>query len=94
MAKIVDLYNELQQVFITSAGVEQKVYQEISRFVSTAFTQSMSSDEGYCFKFTLPITGVLRIYDIIEFDKQEVYKAYRADWGTGAMRNSMHSDPY
>lgn len=94
MAKIVDLYNELQQVFVTSAGVEQKVYQEISRFVSMAFTQSMSSDEGYCFKFTLPITGVLKIYDIIGFDKDEVFKAYRSDWGVGAMRNSMHSDPY
>ena len=94
MAKIVDLYHELQQIFATSAGVEQKVYQEISRFVSAAFTQSMSSDEGYCFKFTLPITGVLKLYDVIGFDKKEVYDAYRKDWGAGAMRNSMHSDPY
>jgi hypothetical protein len=94
VATIVEKYQELQQIFATSAGVEQKVYQEISRFVSMAFTQSMASDEGYCFKFTLPITGVLKLYDIIGFEKKEIYDAYRKDWGAGAMSNSMHSDPY
>lgn len=94
MSEIAKLYKELQQIFHADPRIERQVYQEISRFVSTAFTQSMASDEGYCFKFTLPMAGVLKLYKIIDIDQKDVYNAYKKDWGTGAMRNAMHSDPY
>ena len=94
MSEIVKQYRELQQIFHADARVERQVYQELSRFVSTAFSQSMASDEGYCFKFTLPMAGVLKLYKIIGIDQKDVYNAYKKDWGTGAMSNAMHSDPY
>jgi len=94
VSEITKLHKELQQIFHADPRIERQVYQEISRFVSTAFSQSMSSDEGYCFKFTLPMAGVLKLYKIIGIDQIDVYNAYKKDWGMGAMKNAMHSDPY
>lgn len=94
MSKIADLYNDLQQQLHADPRLERQVYQEISRFVSQAFSQSMSSDEGYCFKFNLPMTGVKKLYNLMDIDEKEVFNAYKKDWGRGAMTNQMHSDPY
>jgi hypothetical protein len=94
VSKIADVFVVMQQQFHADPRIERSVYQEISRFVSTAFTQSMASDEGYCFKFNLPMSGVKKLYAVSGMEEAEVYKAYLKDWGRGAMTNQMHSDPY
>lgn len=94
MSDIAKLYKTLQQQFHADPRIERQVYQEISKFVSAAFTQSMQSDEGYCFKFNLPMTGVDKLHKIIDIEQKEIFAAYRKDWGQAAMTNQMHSSPY
>ena len=95
MSKIVELYQQMQQIFHADHSLELKVNQQLSAFVNKAFNQSMLSDEGYCFKFSPPYSQVLALYKMVGFDqKQEVFPAFRKDWGSGAMSNQMHSDPY
>lgn len=94
MSKIVELFNTLQQQFHADPRLERQVYQEISKFVSTAFSQSMASDEGYCFKFNLPMTGVNKLYSLIDIEQKDVFNAFLKDWGRGAMTNRMHNHPY
>jgi hypothetical protein len=94
VSEIAKLYQIMRQQFHSNPRIERQVYQDISRFVSTAFTQSMQSDEGYCFKFSLPNTEVMKLYKTIGFEIKEVFDAYKKDWGAPAMTNQMHSDPY
>lgn len=84
----------MQQQFHADPRIERQVYQEISKFVSAAFTKSMQSDEGYCFKFNLPMTGVDKLHGIMDIEQKEIFAAYRKDWGAPAMTNQMHSSPY
>ena len=95
MSKIVEIYQQMQQIFRADHSLELRVNQQISSFVNKAFTQSMASDEGYCFKFSPPYTQVLSLYRLIGLDqKKDVLPAFGKDWGVGAMSNQMHSDPY
>jgi hypothetical protein len=94
VSQIAQLYKILQQQFHADPRIERQVYQEISTMVNKAFSLALASDEGYCFKFTLPMTGVDKLYKTIEIDQKEVFAAYLKDWGPGAMTNQMHSSPY
>ncbi len=95
MSKIVELYQQIQQLFHADHKLELQVNQQLSTFVNKAMNQSMMSDEGYCFKFSPPYSQVLGLYKVIGMDhKTEVLPAYKKDWGAGAMTNQMHSDPY
>jgi hypothetical protein len=94
VSQIAELYKTLQQQFHADPRLERQLYQEVSRFVSAAFTHAMASDEGYCFKFNLPMTGVDKLHKIIDIEQKEIFAAYLKDWGPGAMTNQMHSSSY
>jgi len=53
----------------------------------------MNSDEGYCFKFTLPTTSVMGLYTLLKLDQQVVGRAFQADWKF-PNHAIMYNDPY
>jgi len=74
------VYNKLQKNIQEDPSIITQIHKELSRLVSDAYTQSMKSDEGYCFKFTLPITSVLNLFNTVKLDTKEVRKAFQIDW--------------
>lgn len=93
-SKIIELYEKLSMTLHANPSIEQHLYTELARMVSNGHTQDMGSDEGYCFKFNLPLTAVKKLYKVIGLTENEVYEAFKSDWGVSAMRNRMYSDSY
>lgn len=81
MSKVIEIYNQLDKTLGSDRNLVNQLFIELSRIVSSAYNQSMnSSDEGYCFKFTLPITAVTKLYLMVKLDTAIVGKAFQTDW--------------
>jgi hypothetical protein len=72
--------------------IERRIYTEMTKIISTAYSQNIASDESFCFKFSLPLVPVNNFYKTLHLDPKEVDKAIHADWGKTLTK--MHSDPY
>ena len=93
-SKIIELYEKLSMTLHADPSIERQLYTELARMVSNAHTQDMSSDEGYCFKFNLPLIAVNKLYKLVDLLQIEVFDAFKSDWGSPTMRNKMFADPY
>lgn len=93
MSKVAEIYNQLEATLSSDRNLENRLFTELSRIVSAAYQQAMNSDEGYCFKFTLPITVVLKLYQLVKLDPSAVGQAFQADWKYPS-HATMYNDPY
>lgn len=71
---------------------ETAVYTELAKMVTNAYTSNMNSDESFCFKFNIPLTGVNNFYKMLNLNPVEVGLIYKADWGN--VLTAMHKDLY
>ena len=94
MSKLYQLYQKIDMHLAADPSSERQLHIELARIVSTGTTQSMGSDEGFCFKFNLPIIATSKLSSIIGTDVNEIYDAFAADWGSAAMTHNMYKDPY
>ncbi len=95
MSKIAKINEEIEEILLIDKTLEYKVYTELAKMVSSATTHSLhQTDQGWCFKFNIPITPVNKLFKLINLDPKKVFEAYKKDWGKPAMTNKMHSDPY
>jgi len=94
MAKQVSLlYDQLDKTIQADSTLLTKLHGELSRMVSASYQQAMGSEEGYCFKFTLPTTAVMGLFTLLKLDQPAVGRAFQADW---KFPNNaiMYNDPY
>jgi hypothetical protein len=91
--QVIDVYNQLDKEIQSNPILRSKLHGELSRLVSSAYTQSMNSDEGYCFKFTLPITSVMNLYKLLNVDQAKLKDALQNDWNF-PNHAVMYNDPY
>lgn len=93
MSEIVKLYDKVDLLISANPSIEKQLSLELSRLISAAYTSMMGSDEGYCYKFSLPATSVLKLFDLLQLNIQEVGAAFRKDWGL-PITAIMWNDPY
>lgn len=94
MNKVPDLYEKLRNEFLTNPQLERSLHTELAKIVSTAYNQAMSSDEGYCFKFNLPLAAVNKLYSLLHLTTAEVSDAFKNTWPVDAFKNAMYRDEY
>lgn len=93
MSKIVERYHELVYELHTDPKLDQELYTSLSRIVSVAYTQMMNSDEGYCFRFNIPTTTVLKLYKTLNISQDKVGSSFQSDWEYPS-NATMYRDPY
>lgn len=93
MSRIIDLYQQIDKELSSDHALSNKIHLELTKMYSNATSQAMQSDEGYCFKFTLPMTAVSNLYSILKLNQTDVSQAFQTDWKypKNAM---MYNDPY
>jgi len=91
--QVLEIYNQLDKTIQADPTLLTKLHGELSKMVSAAYQQAMSSDEGYCFKFTLQTTAVMGLYPLLKLNQVEVGKSFQTDW---KFPNNaiMYNDPY
>lgn len=94
MSKIVELSDKLALELSADPSKERNLVTSLASIITKAYSDSMRSDEGYCFKFVLPLTQVNKFYSILGLDSQDVFNAFQSDWGVSRMKNHMYRDPY
>ena len=65
-SNVVSIYNILDRNIEADPTLLNKLHSELSKIISSAYSQSMNSDEGFCFKFILPTTSVLKLYELLK----------------------------
>lgn len=91
--QVSSIYDQLDQNIQADPTLLTKLHNELSRMTSAAYQQAMTSDEGYCFKFTLPTTAVFGLYTLLKLDRLVVGKAFQTDWKY-PNHAVMYNDPY
>jgi len=91
--QVLMIYDQLDKTIQANPTLLTKLHSELSRAVSGSYTQAMNSDEGYCFKFTIPTTVVLGFYDLLKLDKNAVGRAFQMDWKFPDHAH-MYNDPF
>ena len=96
MSGILEISKKIETNLLLDRNLEQKVFVEVSKLVSSAYQHAMNqTDLSYCFKFNLPFSAVTkRLYNLLDITNEEVFEAFKKDWGQNAMKNHMHKDPY
>lgn len=94
MSKVAELNTNIENTLTANPGLNNQLFTELSRIVASAYNQSMNSDEGYCFKFTLPMTPVLKLFSLLHLDPKVVGKAFQEDWKYPANANMYNDDYY
>lgn len=87
------IYNELDKNFQGNPNLRIKLHSELSRLISATYSQSMDSDEGYCYKFTLPTTAVMNLFPLLQLNPEIVRKAFQNDWKF-PNNATMYNDSY
>lgn len=94
MSNINQLYNQVSQLLYSDNSLYRKLQSNLISIVSDASIQAMNSDQGYCSKFSIKVRDYKNILQLLNLTEKDLYDAFAKDWGSGAMRNHMHSDPY
>jgi len=63
--QVLELYNYLDNKFQSNPSLLIKLHGELSRIISATYTNAMNSDEGYCYKFTIPTVAVIEFFYFI-----------------------------
>jgi hypothetical protein len=89
---------ELHEKFMLSLNVNPSILtnlnQELNAIIVPIHMHSMNSDEGYCYKFKLPETQVLNLCKTLQLTKEEIYEAFKNEWGADRMKNKIYNNPY
>lgn len=89
------LYQQLVNNIKDDPSILRELKRKVGKIISNAHYAMMNSDQGFCFKFPLPLKVVkIEILKIIQIPEEDIFRAFKADWGADAMRNRMHSDIY
>lgn len=91
--QILLIYDQLDKNIQADPSIATKLHGELSRMISASYRQSMMSDEGFCFKFTLPSSTVIALFNLLKLDQDAVGKAFQADWKFPSHAH-MYNDPY
>ncbi len=91
--QVLELYNYLDNKFQSNPSLLIKLHGELSRIISATYTNAMNSDEGYCYKFTIPTVAVMNFFTLLGLDPKEVGKKFQADWKFPSTA-IMYNDPY
>ena len=94
MSEIAKLAETINLNLGSDPSLERNLVLELSKIVSTANMQAINSDEGYCFRFNLPIIPVGKLPKMMNITQQEIYKAFETDWKADAMKNNMYNNSY
>jgi len=92
-SQVIEVYNKIDKNIQADPSLIGKLHSNLSKLISDSYIQTMKSDEGYCFKFTLPITAVLGLFNILNVDRGLVGKAFQYDWKF-PNHAVMYNDPY
>lgn len=87
------IYDQLDKNIQADATLLTKLHSELSKMVSASYQQAMNSDEGFCFKFTLPTTAVMGLFALLKLDQAAVGRAFQVDWKF-PNHAIMYNDPY
>lgn len=91
MSAIHELYKKLD-ITLSNGTVENNIYTILAQIVSAAYRQINISDEGYCFKFNLPIQTIHKLTNDLNLTEKEISDAFVKDWGS--QLTIMHKDLY
>jgi hypothetical protein len=91
-----DLYpNKIEDPLLSDRHFESQVIALVSRMASDLFTHALNNaDQGYCYKFKIPIANINKLYKLLGIDKNQLFQQFERIWGRETMTNRMHSDPY
>lgn len=92
MSEIEKYYKSKVLPQLQDKKTETKIYIELTKIISNAYTSNMASDESFCFKFSLPISVVNNFYQTLNLDPLEVGLVFKRDWGN--VLTTMHKDSY
>lgn len=81
MSDIVQFYNLLKSKFQANPTLYSTVYSQLLQLKSGGMNQDISSDKGYCFKYTLPEAAVSKIFSVLNIDKTELKGAFLSEFG-------------
>lgn len=94
MSNINQLYQQVSQLINSDNTLYRKIQSSLISIVSDASVQAINSDQGYCFKFSIRSRDYKHLLQLINLTEKDIYDAFANDWGSSAMRNHMHADPY
>lgn len=92
MSAIKELYLKEVLPQLKNKRFETKIYTELTKIVSTAYSTNIASDESFCFKFNLPLSSVNNIIKKFKIDPNDLGNAIKKDWGSTL--TAMHKDSY
>lgn len=94
MSEIKKIYEQLKNTIENDPKIGNQLFLDLSKIVSTAYSQCMANaEESFCYKFSLPITSVIKLYTLLNLDQKEVSKAFQKDWNYPSDA-IMYNDPY
>ena len=94
MSKLVELCNKISLDLGSDPSLERALVIELAKIISACNVNSMNSDEGFCYKFNLPMVQVGKLPKMMNITEKEIADAFSADWGADAMKNHMYKDIY
>lgn len=94
MSALNTLSNKVLTDLNNDPNLMRQLQNKLVSLISDASFQAMGSDQGYCFKFILKSRSYKETLQIINVTERDLLTAFTKDWGTSAMSNHMHSDPY
>jgi hypothetical protein len=94
VSTIAQLYNQVSGLLNTNPNLKRSVQTHLVSIVSNASIQAMNSDQGYCFKFILRLKSYKQILQLVNITERDLLTAFTKEWGSSAMSNRMHADPY
>ena len=94
MSKLVELCDKISLDLGSDPSLERALIIEMAKIISACNVGAMNSDEGYCYRFTLPVMQVGKLPKLMNITEKEISLAFSTDWGADAMRHHMYSDIY
>ena len=86
------IYNHIKTAMQADSKLETKIFSELLKCISPAY-DAVSSDEGYCYKFNLPTTTVLNLFNLLNLDPKIVENQLADDWDVPG-NAKMYRDSY
>lgn len=90
---IADVFSKIEMLFQSNPTIEREVQSQLTSIVSQLYHSTLSSSDGYCIKFSLPIVGVNSLFKKMNLVISDVELAFRNSWGY-PKNTKMYSDSY
>lgn len=75
-----DLQKRIEHLFKTEPAVEREIQGQLASIVSQLYHAALNSQDGYCYKFNLPIVAVQSIFKKIKTSPAQVEEIFRNEW--------------